>query len=217
MKIKNSFEVPLPVEEAWKNLLDIPSIAPCMPGARLLGVEDDSIYTGEVAVRLGPVLLSFKGRAEVVAKDPVAKTAQVRAQGRDAKGRGSANADVAFHLVEQANGTRVEIETNLNLSGAVAQYGRGAGMITDLSNHLIGEFARNLEAKFRSEKTIAPGAAEPVVARADPDAEPARSARPAAQPGSSAAPLSGFKLLGVLVRSFLTRLFGRISGRSGSE
>jgi carbon monoxide dehydrogenase subunit G len=148
MKIENAFDVPLSRADAWITLLDIPRIAPCLPGTKLLDVEGEGRYRGEVQVRLGPVMLTFKGRAEIVERDDEAYTAKVVADGRDAKGRGGAKATVDFRLVSADVGTRVEIETDLTLSGSIAQYGRASGMIEDVAGHMIGEFAACLRGEI---------------------------------------------------------------------
>ena len=163
MRITNEFEVPLPVEESWRVLLDVPRIAPCLPGARLDEALGDDAYAGNVAVRLGPIALTFKGRAQVLDAEPAARRARVRAEGRDTKGRGAATADVAFVLIAEPAGTRVEIETDLTLSGSVAQFGRAAGMIDDLASHLIGQFAENLREMLAATETIAETTIEPAV------------------------------------------------------
>lgn len=155
MRITNEFRVPLPVEESWRVLLDVPRIASCLPGARLDGVLDDGAYAGSVAVRLGPIALTFEGRARIIDADPAARRVRVRAEGRDTKGRGAATAEVAFALFSEPADTRVEIATDLTLSGSVAQFARGADMIDDLASHLIGQFAENLRTKL--EAAEAPG------------------------------------------------------------
>ncbi len=142
MEFDNSFEVPLPVAEAWVVLMDIERIVPCMPGAEITEIIDQDNFKGKVSVRLGPVALTFAGRAEFVERDEQAFSARVKAQGSDSKGRGGANADVTFGLVSAGeNATSVEIHTNLQLSGSVAQYGRGVGMIADVASQIIGKFA----------------------------------------------------------------------------
>lgn len=201
MQIESRFTVPLPPDHAWKVLLDIPRIAPCMPGAKLLSVEDGGkAFLGEVQVRLGPVLLAFKGRAEITTMDDAAHSATVHAEGRDTKGRGGASADVAFSLVPQGSATDVVIHTDLNLSGSVAQYGRGAGMISDLANHLIGQFADNLRKEIEA-STPSPADGEGASVSA-PEAATAQT------PRREAAPISGFALLFTLLRQRLRRLFG---------
>ncbi len=158
MQFSNTFEVSLPPAAAWKTLMDIPKIAPCMPGAELTEVVDPDTYKGKVAVRMGPVVLAFAGTARFEARDDVEHTARVKAQGNDAKGRGGANALVNFRLEPSSAGSKVVIDTDLNLSGSVAQYGRSAGMIQTIAAQLIGQFSKSLE------KQIAQSPAETVVA-----------------------------------------------------
>jgi carbon monoxide dehydrogenase subunit G len=142
LEFDNSFEVPLPVAEAWTLLMDIERIVPCVPGAELTEIIDQDNFKGKVSVRLGPVALTFAGRATFEERDGEAYSARVKAQGSDSKGRGGANADVTFRLVAVSDAaTSVEIRTNLQLSGSVAQYGRGVGMITDVASQIIGKFA----------------------------------------------------------------------------
>src|SRR5437868_4349883 len=145
MLINNGFEVPLPPAQAWKVLMDIPRIAPCMPGAQLTDVVDENTYNGKVSVRLGPVALTFAGTVKFSEKDEAAHRARVTAQGKDSKGRGGAHATVDFHIESVPAGSRVLVKTDLNLSGAVAQYGRASGMIQDVAQQLIGQFAISLK------------------------------------------------------------------------
>src|ERR1700759_2374597 len=123
MELDNAFEVPLPPEKAWLVLMNIQGIAPCMPGAQLTEVVDDKTYKGNIAVRLGPVALTFAGTVVFEEIDNAAHSARVKAQGNDAKGRGSAHAAATFKLEPSEIGSKVLVHTNLSLSGAVAQYG----------------------------------------------------------------------------------------------
>lgn len=218
MDIESSFTVPLDREKTWRVLLDIPRIAPCMPGARLTGTDEATqSYTGEVQVRLGPVVLSFAGKARIVELMEADHKARVTAEGRDKKGRGGATAEVVFSLAEvTANETRVDINTSLNLSGSIAQYGRGSGMINDLANHLIGQFAENLRREVTASDD---GEAEPDMGNPNPGAgEPDGTATPvptpqategkASQGAASAAPISGFRLGMMLFWKQLKRLVG---------
>src|SRR6516162_5044893 len=148
MEFDNTFDVPLPVEAAWKVLMDIGRIAPCMPGAELTEVVDDRTYKGRIGVRLGPVALTFAGTVKFEEIDDADHRARVAAQGSDAKGRGSANATATFHLEPANGGSKVQVHTNLTLSGAVAQYGRGVGIIQMTAAQIIGQFANNLKAQL---------------------------------------------------------------------
>ncbi len=148
MEFDNSFTVPLPPDETWMLLRDIERVAPCMPGATLTETVGADAYKGEVSVRLGPVSLTFKGQANFEAIDDAARTARVKADGKDSKGRGGANATVDFTVEAGAQGSVVQIHTNLMLSGPVAQYGRGVGMVKALADQLIGQFADALKAEL---------------------------------------------------------------------
>jgi uncharacterized protein len=150
MELKNSFQVPAPPEQAWSLLLDVQRIAPCLPGAKLTEVVDDNTFKGRATVKVGPVSLSFEGVANLVDVDPEARTARLLAKGNDPKGRGAAQAETRFALVPEGTGTRVDIVTDLSLTGAVAQYGRGSGLMQEVANQLIGQFARNLEKQLLS-------------------------------------------------------------------
>src|SRR6266516_1088310 len=148
MEFDNSFEVPLPPADAWKVLLDIKRIAPCMPGAELTEVLDPNTYKGKIGVRLGPVALTFAGIVKFEQIDGQAYTARVAAQGTDAKGRGGANAASVFRLEPAGGGSKVLVHTSLALSGAVAQYGRGVGIIQATAAQLMNEFAGCLKQKL---------------------------------------------------------------------
>ena len=183
-----------------------------MPGAELTEVVDENTFKGNVSVRLGPVALTFSGEASFEERDDASHSARVKAQGRDAKGRGGANADVRFRLVPaDGSGTTVEIDTNLQLSGSVAQYGRGVGMIKDVSTQLINQFAAALHEQILAQESTAPAPAAPADTA---DASPA--AAPAVPPPQAAKPISGVSLgLTVLWNAFvrgLKRLFGVKAG-----
>jgi uncharacterized protein len=217
MEFDNSFEVPLPVDEAWKLLMDIRRIAPCLPGAELTEVVDDRTYKGKVGVRLGPVSLAFAGTVKFDEIDDVAHRAKLSAQGSDAKGRGAANATATFHLEPVAAGSKVLVHTNLTLSGAVAQYGRGVGIIQITAAQIITQFANNLKAQFAPAVAPAAPAASPVGPASTSAAAGVASAAPAtptttaaaAPPPAAAKPISGFALAGAVLLAWLKRLFGR--------
>jgi len=194
MEINNTFEVPLPPKDAWKVLLDIERIAPCMPGAELTGKADNDTYNGKVAVKLGPVALAFQGQVKFTEIDEANLKARAKAQGKDSKGRGGANATVDFHLVPIPTGSQVIVKTDLNLSGAVAQYGRASGLIQDVASQLIGQFASCLKSKL---------------AASAPAAQPAQTAAAhAAPPPQAAKPISGFALMFTVLLNSIRRLFG---------
>jgi len=198
VEFDNSFEVPLPPAEAWPVLMDIKRIAPCMPGAELTEVVDDKTYKGKIGVRLGPVALTFAGTVTFEEIDNTNHRARVKAQGTDAKGRGGANATASFRLEPVASGSKVLVHTDLALSGSVAQYGRGVGMIQATAAQIINQFAGNLKGQLAA-----------VPAAAVPDAgAPAAPASAASAPPPAAKPISGFSLMAKVLWDAIARLFG---------
>jgi carbon monoxide dehydrogenase subunit G len=190
MEMQNSFTVPADIATAWEVLMDVPRIAPCMPGAELTEVVDASHFKGNAKLRVGPVQLSFAGEAELTDVDAEAHTARVSARGNDTKGRGAAQADVTFALVEEGGNTRVDINTDLNLTGAVAQYGRAAGLINEIAAQIIADFAKNLEGQLSPADGTSP---------ADADAPAATPAAPVADNSISGISLF-FRALGAMIR-----------------
>jgi carbon monoxide dehydrogenase subunit G len=209
MEFDNTFEVPLPPAEAWPVLMDIRRIAPCMPGAQLTEVVDDRTYKGNIGVRLGPVALTFAGLVKFEEIDDANRTARVKAQGTDAKGRGGANAAASFRLEPAGAGSKVLVHTDLTLSGAVAQYGRGVGMIQATAGQLMKQFADNLKKQLAAAPASAAAPAAASVPPASATAAPAPVAPQAASPPPAATPISGFGLMARVIWDAIMRLFGK--------
>lgn len=206
MQFENSFDVPLPPAEAWKVLLDVPRIAPCLPGAELTETIGPDKYKGRAGVKIGPVNLYFAGEAEIVEKDEAARTARIKGKGNDTKGRGQAAATVDFALVEAGAGTRVEVKTDLNMTGMVAQYGRASGLMKEIAGAILGQFAENLRREIeRTAPAVVPAGAGSAAASGVAPA----GAGATSPPAPAAAPLSAFAILWTALKSWLGGLFGR--------
>jgi carbon monoxide dehydrogenase subunit G len=145
VKLDNEFEVALPVEQAWSLLVDLPRIAPCLPGAHLDDVVDGE-YRGGLSTKIGPINARYQGTARFLERDEVARRAVIRAAGRETKGGGTAAATITATLRQQGNGTRVELSTDMAVNGRAAQFGRK--LLAEVSATLIGEFARRLESEI---------------------------------------------------------------------
>jgi carbon monoxide dehydrogenase subunit G len=141
MELSNQFTVDVPVEQAWAVLTDVPTIAPCLPGAQLQEVEGDE-YRGIVKVKVGPIVAQYKGKATFLERDDDARKAVLLAEGRETKGQGNASAVITAVLRPEGDGTAVEVTTDLKVTGKVAQIGRG--VMADVSGKLMDEFATNL-------------------------------------------------------------------------
>jgi len=143
MELEHSFSVPADIDTAWNTLLDVERIAMCMPGATLLSVEGDT-FKGEVKIKLGPVTMVFGGTASFVDKDVANHRLVINASGSETKGNSTAQAIVTTQLVaESPTLTRVDVNTDLAITGKPAQFGRG--VMSDVAGRIIGQFAGNLE------------------------------------------------------------------------
>jgi carbon monoxide dehydrogenase subunit G len=204
MEFDSSFEIPLSPDRAWPVLMDVTRIAPCMPGAELTEITDAQNYKGKISVRLGPVSLSFAGSITLDDVDNTKHSARVKAQGSDSKGRGAANAMASFRVEPKGTGSIVLIHTDLALSGAVAQYGRGVGMIQATAAQIIGQFADNLRKRLANETAPLSSVGE---------AAPANTMQAGVPPTKPAAakPISGFSLMLRVILQQIAALFGQRS------
>jgi hypothetical protein len=141
-KLVNEFTVNRPIGETWAVLTDVERIAPCMPGAELKEIEGD-VFRGVVKVKLGAIATAFKGQAKFLELDEANRRVVLQGEGRDTTGKGNADALVTATLHEVGSDqTKVGIETELRITGKVAQFGRG--IMGDVSKKLIAQFATNL-------------------------------------------------------------------------
>jgi uncharacterized protein len=184
VRIENTFTVPAPADAAWGLLMDVPRVIPCMPGATLDEVVDESHWKATMQVKLGPIGLTFATDVERAETDEAGKRVVLVANAREVKNLGRAQASVESQLGSEDGGTRVQINTDLTLSGPAAQYGRG--LIQDISSQLIASFAECLEAQL---------AATPEEA--------------AAATAAQARPVGGLSIFFAALGRKLLRLFGR--------
>lgn len=155
MELTNEFEVAVPVDVAWNVMTDLERIAPCLPGAQLRGVDGEE-YLGTVKVKVGPITTSYEGAIRFLELDASEHRVVMRAEGREARGQGNATAVITATMAPSSAGTRVEIATDLAITGKVAQFGRG--VLADVAAKMLDLFVSNLEAT--------------VLAPADADAAP---------------------------------------------
>lgn len=155
MKLENRFSVPVPRQQALRVLLDVERIAPCMPGATLTSRDGDA-FTGTVKVKVGPINLTYGGKARFVSVDETAGIVVIEGSGKETRGTGTAKALVTCRLVDKGSTTDVEVDTDLAITGKPASFGRG--VLADVSGKLVDQFAACL-----GEEILA-GTADPVPA-----------------------------------------------------
>ena len=198
MLLENGFTVPVPADRLWSHLLDVEAIAPCLPGAELTETVDDRTWKGTVAMKLGPVTLSFAGTVALDERDDLHHRLVLRATGMEQRGKGAVTAVVTGWLEPEGAATAVRLRTELQLTGAVAQMSRG--LLPEVSRKLTDEFAACLQASMLARSA---GSAS---AQAVPQA-----GAPAKTP---AGPIGGIRLALSAAWSGLVRFVRRIVGRA---
>lgn len=225
MRIEETVEVDAPIDRVWALVNDVPKVAACMPGAALTRVVDEKTYEGTVRVKLGPILMNYKGTVVLESMDDATHTVKLSASGRDVRGGGTARAsvDTVLEAVSDTR-TRMSVASDLQLTGKVASFGRGA--VQDVSSKLFRQFADCLRATLEAAPTPAEAAAATTApagaeaAATSPQAPPPPAA--AATPARAAEPLRAGSLAGTVIKgrlrawwaalaAFFRRLFTRRS------
>ena len=194
MDFEHSFTIPVPPDKAWDVLLDVERVAPCMPGATVDSVDGDDIG-GHVRVKVGPITMTYAGRARFLDRDPVAHTVTLEASGKESRGTGTASATMRAALRDdngQAGHTKLTMSTTLNVTGRPAQMGRG--VLADVSGKLIERFAANLADQLSAETDqgeAAPGTTPPARETAAQPAATTPTSQTPARPGASEAAAAG--------------------------
>ncbi len=179
MKLEQTFTVDAPVQQVWDALIDVPRIAPCLPGAEITEAGEDGTYRGSFVVKLGPTTAAYAGALKMESLDEAGRVATMSGKGTDKRGGGGTTASIVSTLREEpGGGTRVDVVTDFSITGRLARFGRG-GMVQDVANRLLREFAACLQEELAAGS---PGAAAPEAA------SPPAAAAPAAAVGAAASP-----------------------------
>jgi carbon monoxide dehydrogenase subunit G len=229
MKLEQSFEVQAPIDQVWAALIDLERVAPCLPGAAITGRDDDGTYHGTFQVKLGPTTANYRGTIAIDEADASAHRATLKARGTDKRGQGGASATIVNTLTDQGGATKVEAVTDFTITGRLAAFGRG-GMIKDISNRLMKDFATCLQSRLAEQPagppetpgvppTEPPAAAEaphdlhpgggPRAASETTSPPPPPAAQPAPQASAAAKPVNGLSLFFGVLWERIKRLFGR--------
>jgi uncharacterized protein len=198
MKLEQSFEVQAPIDRVWAALIDLERVAPCLPGAAITDRDEDGTYHGEFKVKLGPTTAAYRGTVRIEEADEATHRATLKARGTDKRGQGGANATIVNTLTDEGSGgTRVEAVTDFTITGRLARFGRG-GMIEDISNRLMRDFATCLQSRIGAEEPAAPSGADVASGQEAPEAvaaaapqTPQTASAAAASAGAAEPPPSG--------------------------
>ncbi|KRE58710.1 SRPBCC family protein [Phycicoccus sp. Soil748] len=227
MELTHSFTVPASVEHTWATFMDLQEVGSCFPGATVTDVTGDG-FAGTVKVKLGPIALVYSGSGSFVERDDEAHRAVIDAKGKDKRGNGTAGATVTIQLTDAGDGTtRADVQTDLNVTGKPAQFGRG--VMQDVSDKLLGQFVGCIEGKVAGPPAAAAPASpsdEEVAAAptvATPVVNGSTGAGPAPVPSSPVAGKTptpareaesldlGATVLPVVLRSYATQIAGAVA------
>lgn len=216
MHLKHAFTVPVDPDRAWASLLDLERTAACLPGATLESINGDEV-TGSVKVKVGPMSMTYKGVAQFIERDAERRVLALQARSRDVRGAGTANATIVAALVPtEAGATRVEVNTELDLTGKPAQF--GTGVITEVGNRILGQFADQLAHSLATEQQIPVTSLGPTAPSVAPAPAPAESLSmlPILAPlvWKRAAPVAAGFVAGVLVTLVMKRSGRRAPARA---
>jgi len=208
VKLEQSFEVRAPVERVWETLIDIERVAPCLPGAEVTESDDEGTYRGTFSLRLGPTTAAYRGELNLAEVDDQACRVVMRASGQDKRGQGSAKATIVSTMEGEGELTRVDVDTDFTITGRLARFGRG-GMIQDISNRLLKDFADCLQQRIEAPPAAEPNPLDAVLAATPEGAAAAPPAAGGATAPTTAKPIGGFSLFFRALLDRLRRLFGR--------
>ena len=180
MKLEQSFEVTAPLQRVWEALIDVQRVAPCLPGATVTERNDDGSYNGEFKVKIGPTSAAYSGKLNMESVDENSHHATMEAAGTDKRGQGGAKATIHSSVEEiDADTSRVNVSTDYHITGRLARFGRG-GMIEEISNRLLRDFATNLQTMLTGDWKVQPRAPRPPSSTTGP---PTSDASPEADVG----------------------------------
>jgi carbon monoxide dehydrogenase subunit G len=181
MKINNAFTVGVPIQQAWDIMLDLERVAPCLPGAAIQEDKGDGEYAGTMKVKIGPITANYKGTVKVEEADEENRRAVLKASGRDARGQGTASATIVSTLQEEGDDTRVNVETDMRLTGRAAQFGRGIAQ--DVATKMLDQFAECLEREISGGPEVGAAAASEAPTETSDDRAPSQEEPPATTAG----------------------------------
>jgi uncharacterized protein len=120
-----------------------------LPGATLEGKEGDA-YTGAVKLKIGPITASYRGRLRFLELDEESHRAVMEASAQETNGQGNAQATITASVSGSDSQSVLNLDTDLEVRGKAAQFGRG--VLGNVSQRILDQFARNLESEVLSSR-----------------------------------------------------------------
>lgn len=215
LRFEHAFTVKARPEKVWAYLTDPYRVAPALPGAAITEKTAEGSWNGTITVKVGPVAARYKGTVRFENMDPATRTATIVARGQDVSGRGGADMKMESRLSEKTPGeTEVAMTSDVNVTGIMAQFGRG--LVQDVSNQMFQKFTEAVRAELeRPDEASAEAPAEApaaTVPSASPPVGPTAvsGSAVAASPPSPSAPTPAPP---IEVFSFGGKILARATGR----
>jgi carbon monoxide dehydrogenase subunit G len=172
IQIEKTFTIRAPADQVWAFLTDPYRVARCLPGAAITEKLDEQSYAGTITVKVGPVTAAYRGKMRFERLDEAAGEAEIVGSGQETRGKGGADMKMKSRVAGLPDGsTQVNVVSDVNVVGALAQFGRG--MIQDVSDQLFQKFS---DAMRRELETPAAAPAAAAAAAETPPPQPAADA-----------------------------------------
>ena len=143
MEFTHSYDIAMAREALWDILMDVHQVAACIDGLQDLTVLDDDHFEGRLAVKMGPMRLSFAGAIEVTTRDQANWTAALLASAKDRKAGGGFNTELRMQIdAADSQRSTLNIELSTSLTGRIGQLGRP--MIKKRVQTMLNDFATAL-------------------------------------------------------------------------
>jgi carbon monoxide dehydrogenase subunit G len=166
MLIETGFTLARPLVDSWALLTDLERVAPAMPGVTVESSDADGLHA-VMRVKVGPVTASYRTVVSIVSLDEAARTAVLRASGKETRGPGTVDATVTARMAPEGDAaTAVQLSTDLAVTGKMAQF--GGGVMTEVAEKLLRQFADQLEEQLAAPETAAGAVASAPPIQAEP-------------------------------------------------
>lgn len=141
-RIEDKFEVKAPIDRVWKFLNDPQQVVQCLPGVKLIEVQDERNFVGAMTVKIGPASMSFQGKVQITEMDESQHRVRMSGEGRE--GGGWIKGSMASQLAPLSDSsTEVTVNSEVDIAGRALQFGRS--LIESIMKQQFKKFAESVQ------------------------------------------------------------------------
>ena len=144
MTFEQTVNLPAPPDRVWSFVMDVPSVAKCMPGVESVEAIGNDKYRATVKVRVGPIGLTMQSEISIVQRDEAARTATLQVEGNDKRVGGAIKATMTMKLDPAPEGTAMHVKTDAQVMGRIGDFGQP--MIRKKADQMLQEVGANMRA-----------------------------------------------------------------------